>query len=662
MKSLRLLILTTLALTLGSTLVATPAHADAVEITIGQFNMAGGHKDFGPAGDEAPDALVRSIQGRNPKLAFVTVQEGCRDWLERLDSELPDYTFAFGPIKTRKDGPVANCKHNFDPNRDDDDDFGNAIIYRDDFGIDSAPMAHSLGSPAESEQREMLCLKSEVKKAVICSAHLSSGDEGADERLAEAARAKEILATDYAGYTVFVGGDLNDHPLSDALDNFYHTDYQVGATGQFKEVDSSCRNEITEKYLSYSPLGLEYKYCRDGETTHGFPIFGRNKFDYMFVTPTVFVREADVTYSDVSDHDPLWADVTVTFVDGGGSGGGGPVDPVDFPPTVDAGPAVSGDEGSTVELLGSASDRENAPTVTWSYEPVRGVDEGTSCTIADPHAEHTTITCSDDGVFAATLTASDGINPAVSDTTLVTIRNAPPRLTLTGPSPWQVFRAGTPVNLTASFTDAANDTHTCTVNWDDNSTDVYAPNARTCDRAHTFAAPGMYTIKVTVTDDDGASASASVMVVVYNPDAGFVTSGTYIDSPAGALASDPTATGRGSFQFNPSYQNGEQGPPLTGGKVSFKLDGTDLSLDASDLEWLVVTPDGKAVVKGASGGYGFVLYGSDEPDKLRIVVWPLSAGTVPGDTLTYDNRRGAGFDMDVADLQLVTGGNIQLHG
>src|SRR5688572_22285859 len=71
------------------TIIVTAGPADAAtEVQIGTFNMAGGNEMHGPKGDEAPDALVASVQDRQP--AFVALQEACRDWTERLDSELAD--------------------------------------------------------------------------------------------------------------------------------------------------------------------------------------------------------------------------------------------------------------------------------------------------------------------------------------------------------------------------------------------------------------------------------------------------------------------------------------------------------------------------------------------------------------------------------------------
>lgn len=610
---------------------ATPARAEVVDIQIGQFNMAGGNKEHGPKGDEAPDALVRSVQDRNP--AFITIQEACADWSARLDSRLPGYTVRFDPVLSRAGGPPADCKH---PST-----FGLAVLYRDDLGIDTTPAGYNLGSPSDQEQRMMLCVSSSARKFAICSVHLTPGDEDwrPGSRRAEAARAKEILATTYAGYTTFVGGDLNDDPLSGALDNFYHPDYKRDAHGAYKEVDSPCRNEMKEGMLLPGIPIPSFVYCRSGEATQG--AFS-SKIDYLFVPPAVHVRDADVTYALHSDHDPLWADITVDLATPGGGGGGGGTDPVDFPPDVDAGPRGNAGEGQAAELRGSATDRENQVIVSWSYAPSGGTDPGATCALSAPHAPRTSITCTDDGVYTATLTASDGVNPPVSDTTLVTIANAAPVLSLTGPAPWQPFRAGTPVPLAATFTDAgANDTHTCTVTWDDGTTDEYAPSQGSCARSHTFAEPGMYTVKIKVTDDDGASDTAEVMVIVYDPGAGFVT---------GAGAFDG-----GRFHLNPKYGPHDEGPAPGQGRVRAGL------VDSGDLEWLVVTSRGTAAVKGVSGEHGFVAYATDDPDRFRLVVWRLSDGSYPAGEVVYDNREGASYDLDQAEPPASDHGSIKIH-
>jgi len=297
----RLAVLIAATLVVASVAVPSVAHA-AVQFQVGTFNMAGGHDEHGPKGEEAPEALVGSVNDRNP--AFIALQEACRDWSTYLDDRLPNYTVKFDPVVKDRDGLVAQCEH--------PSDFGNAVLYRNDLGPDLAQAeGHSLDSPVGTEQREMLCVRFEANNFTACSAHLTSGDS--DEEIAarrtEAFEAREILATTYADSTRFLGGDLNAPPVSDVTDVFYHTDYGFGATGGYKEVNSPCGNDIDDGFPVGGPP------CRSGETTHDDWIFeegspSAQKIDFIFVTPSVSIESADATSAIHSDHDPLWADVS----------------------------------------------------------------------------------------------------------------------------------------------------------------------------------------------------------------------------------------------------------------------------------------------------------------------------------------------------------------
>lgn len=195
------------------------------------------------------------------------------------------------------------------------------------------------------------------------------------------------------------------------------------------------------------------------------------------------------------------------------------------PPVVDAGPPASGAEGSPIALSGSVTDPDTpSPTIAWSYAPSAGVDAGASCSFADPSSPSTTITCTDDGVYTATLTANDGENAPVSDTTTVTVSNANPAVTITSPASGS-YLPGSTVPLAASFTDAGhNDTHTCTIDWGDGSpvesgTVSESNGSGTCTGTHAYAnaSGGSRTIVVTVTDDDLGSGTDSAGIFVSTP-------------------------------------------------------------------------------------------------------------------------------------------------
>jgi hypothetical protein len=88
--------------------------------------------------------------------------------------------------------------------------------------------------------------------------------------------------------------------------------------------------------------------------------------------------------------------------------------PTNEPPSVDAGPGATGVVGAVLNLNGAASDPDGDPlTLGWT---ITG-----PCTLGTPTAEDTTVSCSTPGTYTATLTADDGNNPPVSDTTKVTI-------------------------------------------------------------------------------------------------------------------------------------------------------------------------------------------------------------------------------------------------
>jgi hypothetical protein len=192
------------------------------------------------------------------------------------------------------------------------------------------------------------------------------------------------------------------------------------------------------------------------------------------------------------------------------------------PPVVTVGNA-SGNEGSAIPISGTATDPDGDPlTTTWSFSPGAGVDAGATCTIASPSSLATTITCTDDGTYTLTLTASDGVNPAVVKTGTLTVANVAPSVTITAPTNGQLFQLADPVNVTAAFTDAGkNDTHTCSIDFGDGTviagTVVEAAGSGTCTGTHTYATGGTKTIKVTITDDDGAPSTATVTISVNSP-------------------------------------------------------------------------------------------------------------------------------------------------
>lgn len=165
--------------------------------------------------------------------------------------------------------------------------------------------------------------------------------------------------------------------------------------------------------------------------------------------------------------------------------------------------------------------------------------------------------------------------------------------------------------------------------------------------------PGIYPLELTVDDGAGGADSASTSVVVYDPTAGFVTGGGWIESPPGAYTTDPSLTGQAGFGFVSKYQKGKAAPV---GETEFVFTAGPLELYSNTYDWLVVTQGGaaaqfkgSATVNGASGYRFMVWAGDNSTDTFRIRIWSENAS---GDeTVIYDN----------GTAQPLGGGSIVIH-
>lgn len=376
-----------------------------------------------------------------------------------------------------------------------------------------------------------------------------------------------------------------------------------------------------------------------------------------------YYRDDRILYED---RDAFWVEIL---------GRAGDDQPTGQAPLIDAGPHVYGDEGSPIALHGSVRSRGNEGlTVQWSYEALENVDAGASCRFSDPRSLETTITCNDDGFFNAILTVTDPVHGTLTDSALVTVANVPPRIQILEPRPWDVFRVGEPIVFNVPITDAANDTHRCEYWWDDGNgwDDPFDAPFRNCGTVHGFDHAGMYTITVFVADDDGGTASESVMIIVYDPNEGSANIDGWTQTPAGALADQPAATGNTFMTYVARYPLGGTIPT---GLARFWVGGTNFQLDPTGMEWFVLTEDGKVAGRGTGtvagrSGYTWVLYGWDacgagttsgcvnvSQDKVRLVVFESATGRV-----VYDHSPGSGqYDVDMINPTNLNNGTVQVH-
>jgi hypothetical protein len=274
------------------------------------------------------------------------------------------------------------------------------------------------------------------------------------------------------------------------------------------------------------------------------------------------------------------------------------------------------------------------------------------------------------GTYTITYAATDPAGNTQMATRTVNVTNVAPVVdSVTGPP--NPVPAPSTVTVTANFTDPdPGQTHTCTFTWDDpsNPTSVVtvAAGATSCSASHTYASASVNTVSVDVSDGCATSAAGIFQfVVVYDPNAGFVTGGGFINSMSGAYVADPSLVGKANFGFVSKYQKGAKVPT---GETEFQFQVANFNFHSGVYEWLVISGalaqyKGTGTVNG-SGNYGFLLTATDGQvsggggaDKFRIKIWDNDAGGA----IVYDNRLGSSDDINSANPQAIAGGSIVIH-
>ena len=76
---------------------------------------------------------------------------------------------------------------------------------------------------------------------------------------------------------------------------------------------------------------------------------------------------------------------------------------------------------------------------------------------------------------------------------------------------------GSPATVSAQFSDPGSlDTHTAVVDWGDGQQTIVGPVSGPFNPTHVYAESGIYSLTVTVTDDDGGSGTKSAAMTVLN--------------------------------------------------------------------------------------------------------------------------------------------------
>ncbi|MBN2045516.1 MAG: PKD domain-containing protein [Anaerolineales bacterium] len=253
-----------------------------------------------------------------------------------------------------------------------------------------------------------------------------------------------------------------------------------------------------------------------------------------------------------------------------------------------------------------------------------------------------------------------------------TMIHLPEPFFIEGSVPVDPIEIGTPIQVSATFEsslfdgpdDALLDISFC-FDVDDSCMDPsnWLPSSNLNDAAdysyttgeldYVINASGVYPIIAHAFNPDGPDSFALLgMIVVYDPDAGFVTGGGWITTAEGSYLPDPSLSGKATYGFVSKYQKKADVPT---GQTEFHLNVGEMKFKSTNYDWLIITWDDIAIYSGTGtingeGEYFFTIWAGDgERDTFRIRIWEQNE--FGEDIIIFDN----GFD------QPTEGGNIVIH-
>jgi hypothetical protein len=340
--------------------------------------------------------------------------------------------------------------------------------------------------------------------------------------------------------------------------------------------------------------------------------------------------------------------------------------PTNAPPAISSIPTPTPiNEGNTFSSTGSFTDPDSTTwTATVDYGDQSGAQtlplSGMNFSLSHQYI--------DEGTYTVTVKVTDNQGATGTGTATVTVNNATPSVgAITVSSP--VIQVNGSTTASATFTDAGvKDTHTAIWDWGDstNGTPDTTPGTVTESNgsgtvgpdSHTYTAAGVYTVKLTVTDDDGTQPGTQTFqyVSVYNPTPqGLFSAGQKYTSPAGAYPQNTSLTGEVHFGLSYKYQG-----TMPTGDRQFSLDfnAANLHFNATTISSLVIsngigTLTGTGTLSGSSSTYNFLVTGSESANTIRIQIKDQSGNTI------YDTQSGA---ADTATpTTTVTAGTVLAH-
>lgn len=285
-------------------------------------------------------------------------------------------------------------------------------------------------------------------------------------------------------------------------------------TINLSNVESGKEHNFTKKCDDASDIGT---YDR-GSIMHYGP--------YAFAVDNAIrtITAIDGVYTGMGQRDALSASDIATVNELYGANNDAPTAVLE----VLAGPKV---EGSGVGFKGDASSDPDDPTLTYAWT----FGDGGTSTAKNPNHIY-----ADNGSYTVELTVSDGYASHAVQTT-VAIGNVAPQV-FAGPDASRKEAEG--FIRGGNFTDPGADSWTATVDYGDGSGVQALPlSGKTFVLSHAYVDNGVYTITVTVTDDDAGADDDPVVMTVTNV------------NPVVAPLADATVTSGETFNFSGTFSD-----------------------------------------------------------------------------------------------------------
>ena len=270
-------------------------------------------------------------------------------------------------------------------------------------------------------------------------------------------------------------------------------------------------------------------------------------------------------------------------------------------------------------------------------------------------------------IYTIYITATDDCgNTAVDSTKVYVVHN------INAPITGKAFKIGSVVAFAGEFWDQPGNSHTGSWTLDEtttfNGTITNEPGVNkngVVTGSYRFQEPGVYKVRMNITDQKGNTSYATTngdqeeIVVVYDPSGGYTYGGGWFQSPAGALRSNPAATGIGTYGFAANYFKKSTNPK---GETQFVFRVGDFEFNAVNMEYLSMAGNraqikGSGKITGLQSGISFIMTVTDgnttgTPDRIRLKIFNKNTGQV-----YYDNQPG---DSDASDPVTTSGLNSEI--